>query len=84
MADKRVSLRLDKVRSASRGIRPAQYLDQLQEDAVFGLVTAWAVVADDFDEIVEQGRTLAAPRAADPGLDIRTVRRMAGEEPLQP
>jgi hypothetical protein len=40
----------------------ARRLDQLQENAVFGLVTTWAVDADDVDDFVEQGRTLAAAR----------------------
>jgi hypothetical protein len=55
-------------------------LDQLQEYAVFGLVTTWAVDKDDVDDLVEQGRTLAAPRAVNTGLDFRTLRRMTGEE----
>jgi len=50
-------------------------LDQLHENAVFGLVAAWTVVAEDFDDFVEQGRTHPAPRVDDPGLDGRTVGR---------
>src|SRR5262245_59010947 len=58
------------------------WLDQFQDDAVFGLVAALTVVADDLDDLVEQGRVLAGPGATDPVLDVRTVRWMAGEQKL--
>jgi hypothetical protein len=43
------------------------------------------VVANDFDDLVEERRAFTAPSVADLVLDAWTVRRMAGEQdPLEP
>ena len=54
--------------------------EQLQMDAVSGLVAIGAVIADDVDDLIEQRWTFATLRADNLGLDSRTVRRVAGEE----
>lgn len=57
-------------------------LGQLEDDAVLGFAAAWAVVVDDLYDHVEQRLPLATLRVADPGLDVRAVRWVAGEEDL--
>ena len=51
------------------------WLGQLEEDTVFGLLASRAVDSDDLDDLVEQSWALAAPGAADPGLNMRTGSR---------
>jgi hypothetical protein len=66
-------------------VEPLSVLTQIQMDAVLGFRTIRAVVADDLDDLVKQVGTLAPPRADDPGLEMRPIRRMAGEQQtLQP
>ncbi|WIY01961.1 hypothetical protein QRX60_49525 [Amycolatopsis mongoliensis] len=51
-------------------------------DPVFGLAGIGAVIADDFDDLIEQRRTFATLRTEKLRLDGRTVRRVASAEKL--
>ena len=55
-------------------------LCKLQDDAVFGLTTAWTMSADNADDLVEQSRTFTAAHVPVPGLDNRTVSGMTREQ----
>src|SRR6185295_2719523 len=64
--------------------RDAVRLDQLQEDAVFGLGAAWTVITKDVDDLVEQRRPCPAASTEDLGLDPWTVGGMTrGEQAFQ-